>query len=185
MRLGLRLRGRLAGELALCPSLNSFFSNAPQPSAPSLVLMEVSALDQTSASVPQAGVGSTAMLVSKTAPHWQRGWDLPIPGWHPAPFSSLLFLVDVDECRTSLPLCSHGCLNTLGSFTCSCPHHLVLGPDGRACAVGPPESSTSASILSVAGGYGMSTGWPGSLQQARPSSHSLSQFGKRTLRSRP
>lgn len=58
--------------------------------------------------------------------------------------------VDVDECRTSLTLCSHGCLNTLGSFTCSCPNPLVLGPDGRACAGGPPESSTSAGILSVA-----------------------------------
>lgn len=58
--------------------------------------------------------------------------------------------VDVDECRTSLTLCSHGCLNTLGSFSCSCPHPLVLGLNGRTCAGGPPESPTSASILSVA-----------------------------------
>ncbi|XP_029326932.1 epidermal growth factor-like protein 8 [Mus caroli] len=58
--------------------------------------------------------------------------------------------VDVDECRAGLTLCSHGCLNTLGSFLCSCPHPLVLGLDGRTCAGGPPESPTSASILSVA-----------------------------------
>lgn len=57
--------------------------------------------------------------------------------------------VDVDECRTSFTLCSHGCLNTLGSFMCSCPHPLVLGSDRRTCAAGPLDSSTSASILSV------------------------------------
>uniref|UniRef100_A0A1U8CS32 Epidermal growth factor-like protein 8 n=1 Tax=Mesocricetus auratus TaxID=10036 RepID=A0A1U8CS32_MESAU len=58
--------------------------------------------------------------------------------------------VDIDECRASPTLCSHGCLNTLGSYTCGCPHPLALGPDGRTCAAGPLESSTSASVLSVA-----------------------------------
>ncbi|XP_021518748.1 epidermal growth factor-like protein 8 isoform X1 [Meriones unguiculatus] len=57
--------------------------------------------------------------------------------------------VDVDECRTSLTLCSHDCVNTLGSFQCSCPQPLVLGPDGRTCAGGPLESSTRAGVLSV------------------------------------
>ncbi|MBZ3889209.1 Epidermal growth factor-like protein 8 [Sciurus carolinensis] len=57
--------------------------------------------------------------------------------------------VDVDECRTSVTLCSHRCFNTAGSFTCGCPLGLVLGPDGRACAEGSPEPPTSASILSV------------------------------------
>ncbi|XP_060164110.1 epidermal growth factor-like protein 8 isoform X4 [Globicephala melas] len=47
-------------------------------------------------------------------------------------------------------LCSHGCLNTAGSFTCGCPQGLVLGPDGRTCGEGAPEPPTSASILSVA-----------------------------------
>nr|XP_044632250.1 uncharacterized protein LOC106831016 isoform X1 [Equus asinus] len=58
--------------------------------------------------------------------------------------------VDVDECRTGISLCSHRCLNTAGSFTCGCPHGLVLGPDGRTCAEGSPEPPTSGSILSVA-----------------------------------
>ncbi|KAM9075940.1 epidermal growth factor-like protein 8 isoform 3-T3 [Megaptera novaeangliae] len=58
--------------------------------------------------------------------------------------------VDVDECRTGVTLCSHGCSNTAGSFTCGCPRGLVLGPDGRTCAEGAPEPPTSASILSVA-----------------------------------
>ncbi|XP_017894454.1 PREDICTED: epidermal growth factor-like protein 8 isoform X3 [Capra hircus] len=58
--------------------------------------------------------------------------------------------VDVDECRTGVTLCSHRCLNTAGSFTCGCPHGLVLGLDGRTCAEGAPEPPTSASILNVA-----------------------------------
>ncbi|KAL4675518.1 hypothetical protein H8959_009663 [Pygathrix nigripes] len=58
--------------------------------------------------------------------------------------------VDVDECRTGITLCSHRCLNTAGSFTCGCPHDLVLGLDGRTCTEGSPEPPTSASILSVA-----------------------------------
>ncbi|KAM4834792.1 epidermal growth factor-like protein 8 isoform 1-T3 [Thomomys bottae] len=58
--------------------------------------------------------------------------------------------VDVDECRISITLCSHHCLNTAGSFTCSCPRGLALGPDKRTCAEGSPESPTSASLLSVA-----------------------------------
>ncbi|XP_004711780.1 epidermal growth factor-like protein 8 [Echinops telfairi] len=58
--------------------------------------------------------------------------------------------VDVDECRTGADLCSHGCRNTAGSFTCACPPGLVLGPDARTCVEGPREAPTSASILSVA-----------------------------------
>ncbi|MEJ1271061.1 palmitoyl-protein thioesterase 2 [Cricetulus griseus] len=71
-----------------------------------------------------------------------QGWRKPHPG--------ALTCEDVDECRPSLSLCSHGCLNTPGSFACSCPHPLLLGPDGRTCAAGPLQPSTSASILSVA-----------------------------------
>lgn len=159
-------------------------SRAPQPSALSLVLMEVCAPDRTSASVPQAGQGSTATWVSRMAPPlpcrgngggcWDR--DRPThPGILPPSTPSSFWSLDVDECRTSLTLCSHGCLNTLGSFTCSCPHPLVLGPDGRACAGGPPESSTSAGILSVAGGCGAPVGWPG-LCRGAGEGHALFSF---------
>ncbi|KAG3289154.1 EGF like domain multiple 8, transcript variant X2 [Ictidomys tridecemlineatus] len=71
-----------------------------------------------------------------------QGWKKRHPG--------ALTCEDVDECRTSVTLCSHRCFNTAGSFTCGCPQGMVLGPDGRACAEGSPEPPTSASILSVA-----------------------------------
>ncbi|XP_077017516.1 epidermal growth factor-like protein 8 isoform X1 [Tamandua tetradactyla] len=58
--------------------------------------------------------------------------------------------VEVDECRVGVTLCSHHCLNTVGSFTCSCPHGLVLDLDGRTCTEGSHEHPTSASILNVA-----------------------------------
>ncbi|XP_034516397.1 epidermal growth factor-like protein 8 isoform X3 [Ailuropoda melanoleuca] len=58
--------------------------------------------------------------------------------------------VDVDECRGGITLCSHHCVNTAGSFTCSCPQGLVLGPDGHTCAEGVLEPPPGASILSVA-----------------------------------
>ncbi|XP_021115720.1 epidermal growth factor-like protein 8 isoform X2 [Heterocephalus glaber] len=58
--------------------------------------------------------------------------------------------VDVDECRAGIALCSHRCLNTAGSFTCSCPQGQVLGPEGLTCTERAPGRPTSASILSVA-----------------------------------
>lgn len=95
-----------------CVWVFTLFSNVPQPFAPSLVLMEVSAPDQTSASAPQAGEGSIATWVSRMVPPptthtatahthtythtWAMGvgagTEIALP-WHPAPFSSLLFLV--------------------------------------------------------------------------------------------
>lgn len=89
--------GRRAGELAPCLAL-TLFSNVPQPSAPSLVLMAVSVLDQTGASAPQAGEGSTATWVSRVvlpAPQWQGGgyWDPDHPTHLAPPLHSLRFLV--------------------------------------------------------------------------------------------
>lgn len=80
--------------LALSPVLTLFPFKCTQPSAPNLVLMEVSALDRTSASVPQVGEGNTATWVSRqVAPQWGRVLGSPHPPWRPAPFSPLCFLV--------------------------------------------------------------------------------------------
>lgn len=43
---------------------------------------------------------------------------------------SLLF-VDVDECATTNS-CTHTCMNTRGSYTCSCPEGYRLS-DNNAC----------------------------------------------------
>ena len=39
---------------------------------------------------------------------------------------------DIDECGQLKP-CSHGCVNTVGSFRCSCPSGMSLSSDGRIC----------------------------------------------------
>lgn len=110
-QLGLQAVGGLPGAGPVW--VLTVFSNGPQPSAPSLVLMEVPAPDQTGASVLQAGEESIATWVSRMvpsplAPHthihthgqwgWVLGWGLPYPPCNlPAPLSSLLFLVT--RCR--------------------------------------------------------------------------------------
>lgn len=46
---------------------------------------------------------------------------------------SLLF-IDIDECSRGLGIrCSHGCLNTEGSFTCTCKDGYYLSADGFTC----------------------------------------------------
>ena len=39
---------------------------------------------------------------------------------------------DTDECLED-HRCSHGCRNTEGSYTCTCPRGLSLTPDGSNC----------------------------------------------------
>ena len=42
-------------------------------------------------------------------------------------------LLDVDECLFNLDKCEHKCINTPGSFRCSCPYGQVLASDGYSC----------------------------------------------------
>lgn len=42
------------------------------------------------------------------------------------------FCIDDDECARMKP-CSHSCNNVLGSYFCSCPVGMTLGPDGKSC----------------------------------------------------
>ncbi|XP_043353181.1 epidermal growth factor-like protein 8 isoform X2 [Dermochelys coriacea] len=41
--------------------------------------------------------------------------------------------VDMDECRSPVPLCSQRCLNTPGSYRCQCEPGFAPGPDGTGC----------------------------------------------------
>lgn len=48
-------------------------------------------------------------------------------------YNFLLFIIDIDECKTP-GICMNGhCINTEGSFRCDCPSGLAVGVDGRVC----------------------------------------------------
>jgi fibulin 1/2 len=40
---------------------------------------------------------------------------------------------DIDECSVGPGLCQHNCLNTWGSFRCTCQPGFTLQSDGRSC----------------------------------------------------
>ena len=42
-------------------------------------------------------------------------------------------MLDVNECATNNGGCSHTCINTIGSFVCSCMAGYTLGADSRSC----------------------------------------------------
>lgn len=44
-----------------------------------------------------------------------------------------LFSKDVDECKEGTSSCEFGCVNTVGSYTCSCLPGYVLNRDGKTC----------------------------------------------------
>ena len=54
--------------------------------------------------------------------------------WNCLYFGSIC-LSDVDECKTSMHECAQNCLNTEGSYLCSCRDSYVLNEDGLNCDV--------------------------------------------------
>ncbi|KAM3613615.1 uncharacterized protein V6R79_002395 [Siganus canaliculatus] len=76
-------------------------------------------------------------------------------------FSAQYQAIDVDECSPpepedgSDPLCSQICLNTLGSYLCSCHHGFELRPDRRTCVL-----SCSDGIFDEPEGHLYSPGYP-------------------------
>ena len=44
-----------------------------------------------------------------------------------------MILLDVDECSRDEDECDQNCLNTVGSYTCSCNTGYILNSDGLRC----------------------------------------------------
>lgn len=40
---------------------------------------------------------------------------------------------DIDECQTTQSLCEHKCINTNGTYVCSCSSGFSLNSDGKTC----------------------------------------------------
>ena len=43
-------------------------------------------------------------------------------------------LPDVDECTAGTDSCQHNCVNTVGSYTCTCNSGYSLNGDGQSCS---------------------------------------------------
>uniref|UniRef100_H3C4L9 complement subcomponent C1r n=2 Tax=Tetraodon nigroviridis TaxID=99883 RepID=H3C4L9_TETNG len=82
-------------------------------------------------------------------------------------FSAHYQAIDMDECAAeepedgSEPLCSQICLNTLGSYVCSCHHGFKLQSDQRSCAL-----SCNGGLFDEPKGHLASPGYPSLEQQA-------------------
>lgn len=49
------------------------------------------------------------------------------------PGFSASFMVEIDECKTTAHGCEHECVNTLGTYECSCKIGYELHSDGKHC----------------------------------------------------
>ena len=54
----------------------------------------------------------------------------------------LSFFIDINECLTDEHGCSHTCVNTTGSYYCTCPSNMILSSDNRTCTQLPDCSHT-------------------------------------------
>ena len=63
-----------------------------------------------------------------------------------------LLSADIDECSEQPNYCESGCLNTNGSFVCTCPPGQILDVDGHSCKCGGVFTATSGSFNTP--------GWP-------------------------
>ena len=66
------------------------------------------------------------------------------------------YFTDVDECSEQSDSCSQVCINTIGSYTCSCNAGFSLDSDGRSCT---PQSGCGG-LLTTASGSFQTDGWP-------------------------
>ena len=55
----------------------------------------------------------------------------------------MIISLDVDECQFNLDKCEDKCINTPGSYKCSCPYGQVLASDGYSCIKCANNASTT------------------------------------------
>ena len=48
-------------------------------------------------------------------------------------FMLMYIILDINECHESIGVCSHNCINNVGSYRCTCPNGYYLGTDGKTC----------------------------------------------------
>ncbi|KAM5307226.1 LOW QUALITY PROTEIN: fibrillin-3 [Glossophaga mutica] len=83
------------------------------------------------------GYESSFMLMKSCTGGWQPlGRTMPVGFRHCRPTTA-----DINECLAGNGGCALCCINTEGSYWCSCGHGFSLMPDGRACAGGPCEGN--------------------------------------------
>ena len=63
---------------------------------------------------------------------WHRFLNMTSVG-RPEVTSSYSTIPDIDECESATHECSDICVNTEGSYTCSCKPRYHLGDNGKAC----------------------------------------------------
>ena len=90
------------------------------------VLMNVNA--ETVIGFPSEG----SVLVSSKYPHTR--------------FVDLISFADIDECAEGTHNCDHNCVNTDGSYACSCNDGLFLQPDGHSCQCSGRLTAASGSF---------------------------------------
>ena len=80
-------------------------------------------------------------------------------------------LPDINECLEGTDNCEHVCIDTEGSYTCSCNTGFTLDSDGTSCTEQPTEQPTEpdnggcGGRLTAASGSFQTEGWPNSYPQ--------------------
>ncbi|KAG2468837.1 EGFL8 protein, partial [Polypterus senegalus] len=68
------------------------------------------------------------------------------PGWRKRFSHSYSCDQDINECQVQSRQCGHDCVNTPGSFLCTCRKGYILKDDGRSCEQNEPGDTLSKSL---------------------------------------
>ena len=69
----------------------------------------------------------------------------------------IVCFLDIDECAQNTHDCSHTCVNTIGSFECSCPLNYILSSDLKQCVKPTTTSSIIPTVVTSSTSMSVST----------------------------